>query len=109
MKVIFLDHDGVICLSRNWGGRAKKWSKYRSANPESSSDKMDAPVEVRFDDFDEKAIRVLNKILEETGAEIVVSSDWKRWADVGEMGEYYEAKGISKKPIDFTLDLGKCT
>jgi hypothetical protein len=109
MKVIFLDHDGVICLSRNWGGRAKKWSKYRSANPESSSDKMDAPVEVRFDDFDEKAIRVLNKILEETGAEIVVSSDWKRWANVEEMGEYYEAKGISKKPIDFTPDLGKCT
>mgnify|MGYP003704972755 CR=1 FL=1 len=109
MKVIFLDHDGVICLSRNWGGRSKKWSKYRSSNPESSSDKMDAPVEVRFDDFDEKAIRILNKILEETGAEIVVSSDWKRWANVEEMGEYYETKGISKKPIDFTPDLGKCT
>jgi hypothetical protein len=108
MRCIFLDHDGVICLSNNWGGRSKKWSKYRSENPESSSDKRDAPVEVRFDDFDEKAVRILNKILEETGAEIVVSSDWKRWANVEEMGEYYESKGIIKKPIALTPDLGDC-
>ena len=109
MRCIFLDHDGVICLSNNWGGRSKKWSKYRSENPESSSDKRDAPVEVRFDDFDEKAVRILNKILEETGAEIVVSSDWKRWANVEEMGEYYESKGIIRKPIALTPDLGDCT
>jgi hypothetical protein len=109
MRCIFLDHDGVICLSNNWGGRTKKWSKYRSENPESSSDKRDAPVEVRFDDFDEKAVRILNKILEETGAEIVVSSDWKRWANVEEMGEYYESKGIIRKPIALTPDLGDCT
>jgi hypothetical protein len=109
MRCIFLDHDGVICLSNNWGGRAKKWSKYRSENPESSSDKRDAPVEVRFDDFDEKAVRILNQILEETGAEIVVSSDWKRWANVEEMGEYYESKGIIRKPIALTPDLGDCT
>ena len=109
MKCIFLDHDGVICLSTNWGGRTKKWSKYRSENPESSSDKKDAPVFVRFDDFDEKAVRILNQILEKTGAEIVVSSDWKRWANVEEMGEYYESKGIIRKPISLTPDLGDCT
>ena len=40
--------------------------------------------------------------MEETDAEIVVSSDWKRWATVEEMGEYYESQGIKKKPIDFT-------
>ena len=32
MKTIFLDHDGVVCLSNNWGGRKKKWAKYRSEN-----------------------------------------------------------------------------
>ena len=109
MKVIFLDHDGVICLSNNWGGRSKKWAKYRSANPETSTDKMDAPVFVRFDDFDGKAVQILNKILEETGAEIVVSSDWKGWANVEEMGEYYESQGIIKKPIALTTNLGDCT
>lgn len=109
MKVIFLDHDGVICLSNNWGGRSKKWAKYRSANPETSTDKMDAPVFVRFDDFDGKAVQILNKILEETGAEIVVSSDWKGWANVEEMGEYYESQGIIKKPIALTRNLADCT
>ena len=24
MKVIFLDHDGVICLPKQWGSREKK-------------------------------------------------------------------------------------
>ena len=27
MKVIFLDHDGVICLPQQWGGRHKKRKK----------------------------------------------------------------------------------
>ena len=27
MKVIFLDNDGVICLSTEWGGRFKKQQK----------------------------------------------------------------------------------
>jgi hypothetical protein len=102
MKVIFLDNDGVICLSNNWGGRDKKWAKYRSANPESSKVLREAPVSVRFDNFDTKAVRVLNQILEETGAEIVVSSDWKKHGTLEELGDYYIEQGISKKPIAFT-------
>ena len=100
MKVIFLDHDGVICLSNNWGNRFKKQKKWGKRKLSMST--LEMPVEYRFDNFDEKAVSVLNEILEETGAEIVVSSDWKRWATVEEMGEYYESKGIIKKPIAFT-------
>ena len=100
MKVIFLDHDGVICLSDNWGNRFKKqkdWGKLKlSMGP------LEIPLEYRFDNFDKKAVEVLNDILEKTGAEIVVSSDWKRWATVEEMGQYYESQGIIKKPIAFT-------
>jgi hypothetical protein len=105
MKVIFLDNDGVICLSNNWGGRSKKWAKYRSANPEETKILKEAPVTVRFDDFDKKAVSVLNEVLKETGAEIVVSSDWKLHATVEELGDYYESQGISKRPIDRTLNL----
>ena len=105
MKVIFLDHDGVICLSTEWGGRYKKREKINSQKL--TTEEM--PVEYRFDNFNQKAIKVLNQILEDTGAEIVVSSDWKRWATVEEMGEYYESKGIIKKPIAFTPNLGQCT
>jgi hypothetical protein len=100
MKVIFLDHDGVICLSDNWGNRFKKQKKWGKRKLSMST--LSMPVEYRFDNFDEDAVKVLNEILEETGAEIVVSSDWKNWATVEEMGEYYESKGIIKKPIAFT-------
>lgn len=99
MKVIFLDHDGVICLSNNWGGRHKKQKEYgRKMSQEIKS----LPVEVRFDNFDKKSMDLLNSILEETGAEIVVSSDWKRHATTEELGQYYEQQGIIKKPIDCT-------
>ena len=100
MKVIFLDHDGVICLSNNWGGRAKKQKEYGRKMSQSVSE---LPVEVRFDNFDKKAIEVLNSILDETDAEIVVSSDWKRHATTEELGEYYTQQGIIKKPIDCTV------
>ena len=106
MKVIFLDHDGVICLATEWGGRFKK---QREAGRKLSQSVASLPVLSRFDNFNKKAIKILNEILEETDAEIVVSSDWKRWANVEEMGEYYESQGIQKKPIDFTKNLGECT
>lgn len=106
MKVIFLDHDGVICLSTEWGSRFKKQTK---VGRKLSQSVESLPVDARFDNFNKKAVKILNEILEETGAEIVVSSDWKRWANVEEMGEYYESKGIIKKPIAFTPNLGQCT
>ena len=106
MKVIFLDHDGVICLSSEWGGRHKKQEKWGERKLSMSMGEV--PLEYRFDNFNQKAIKVLNKIIKETGAEIVTSSDWKRWANLEEMGEYYESQGISKKPIDLTPNLGQC-
>ena len=105
MKVIFLDHDGVICLSTEWGGRFKKQNK---VGRKLSQSVLSLPVDARFDNFNKKAIKVLNDILEITGAEIVVSSDWKKWANVEELGEYYEQQGINKKPIAFTKNLNDC-
>jgi len=105
MKVIFLDHDGVICLSSEFGGRFKK---QQEAKRKLSQSIESLPVFARFDNFNKKAIVILNEILEETNAEIVVSSDWKRWASVEEMGEYYESQGIKKKPIGFTKKLMDC-
>ena len=107
MKIVFLDHDGVICLDNNWGSRRKKQKKWEGMKL--SMDRKGIPVEYRFDNFDQKAVSVLNEILDETDAEIVVSSDWKHWSTVEEMGEYYEIQGIKKKPIDFTKNLGQCS
>jgi len=92
MKIIFLDHDGVICLLSEAGGRFKK-KGYRIPG---------APIENQFDNFNRKAVGVLNDILDQSGAEIVVSSDWRWHCNLEEMGRVYEANGVSKKPIGFT-------
>jgi hypothetical protein len=105
MKVLFLDHDGVICLSNNWGSRHKK-KGYFTRRPGDSISTVD--VDSRFDNFDRKAIKVLNEILDETDVEIVVSSDWKLYATVEEMGEYYISQGIKKQPVGFTKRLNDC-
>jgi hypothetical protein len=100
MKVIFLDNDGVVCLSTNWGSRYKKRKKWGSRKLSMTS--REIPVEYRFDDFDKKALKILNEILEQTGAEIIVSSDWRFHANLEELGEYYLSQGIIKKPIAVT-------
>lgn len=100
MKIIFLDHDGVICLSTEWGSRynkQKKWGKRKlSMTP------REIPLEYRFDNFNKKAVKVLNEILEETDAEIVISSDWKYHGTLEELQNYYVNQGIKKVPISFT-------
>ena len=86
MKVLFLDHDGVICLSTEWGSRFKNKEGLDSA----------------FDRFNEKAIKVLNQIIEETDCEIVISSDWRFHCTLTQMQGLYAIRGIKKLPIDFT-------
>jgi hypothetical protein len=105
MKVIFLDNDGVICLANNWGSRVKKRKK---DNISLVMNDPDVDVKYRFDYFDKKAIKVLNQVLEETGAEIVVSSDWRLYANLEELGDYYLSEGIIKKPIGVTKRYFDC-
>jgi|13_taG_2_1085334.scaffolds.fasta_scaffold06600_6 hypothetical protein len=82
MKVIFLDHDGVICLADQWGKRQKNKTK--------------------FDPFDAGAIKALNTVLKSTGAVIVCSSDWRLYAPLEEMQELYSERGIVGDLIDYT-------
>ncbi len=100
MKILFLDHDGVICLSNNFGSRYKKQKKW--GRMKMSMTLREVPIEFRFDNFDKKAVKVLNEVLTETDAEIVVSSDWKLHGSLEDIGKYYELMGVIKKPIDFT-------
>ena len=99
-SIIFLDHDGVICT---YGGT--RFNKMKKAGIVLINNDVD--VNLRFDNFDKKAIKVLNQIILETDCEIVVSSDWKLNCSLEEMGEYYINQGIIKKPIDFTPDFSK--
>jgi len=92
MKILFLDHYGVMCMARagftrNWDDQPSKEELYgrRICEP-----------------FDTKAVKVLNSILQRTSAEIVVSSDWTRGTTLSLMGDFYLEQGIIKRPRDFT-------
>ena len=104
-KIIFLDHDGVVCLSDQWGTRFKKARKHMIDNnieEHAFTDERQRNISIRLDDFDKKAVKILNQILAETDAEIVVSSDWKLHATLEEMQELYRLYGVNKVPIAFT-------
>ena len=92
MKVLFLDFDGVICLASEWGSRYNK--KGHHSKHEN--------VHMRFDNFNKKGLVVLNSIIDETDCEIVVSSDWKNWADIHDFGQLFDFWEIKKKPIGVT-------
>mgnify|MGYP001198719973 CR=1 FL=1 len=87
MNVLFLDHDGVICLAPQWGKRNTKKSKQKGEF---------------FDPFCPKAIRVLNEIILITNCEIVISSDWRLYRNLDYMQKMYLDRGIVKAPIDYT-------
>ena len=57
MKVVFLDNDGVVCLHNNWGTRNKKRQK---AGVSARTSPSELSVDLRFDNLDKKAVRILN-------------------------------------------------
>ena len=103
MKVIFLDFDGVMSLMGQWGGRFKKILKYQYKFPGVLED--DIPAWVRFDNFDPKAIKILNSILLHHDVEIVISSDWKLYASLNELQDMFDKYDVVKLPIDTTPNL----
>lgn len=105
MKVIFLDHDGVICLESEWGTRFKKQKKW--GGRKLSMTHREIPLKYRFDNFNPTAVKVLNEIIQETDCEIVVSSDWKNHGSLEDIGDYYLEQGISKKPIALTFPFAR--
>jgi hypothetical protein len=103
MKILFLDNDGVICLGSQWGGRHKRMKKFIKEHGVAEISKM--PAYIRLDRFDKKSVKVLNEVIEETGAEIVVSSDWKLHATLEELQELYLENGVIKAPIGTTENM----
>lgn len=99
MKFLFLDHDGVMVTAKQFGSRFKKQQK---AGKRNVPDK-ELPVELRFDDFDRKCVKVLNEIIEAVpGLNIVISSDWQIHATLSEMGNYYLQQGVIERPWSYT-------
>lgn len=105
-SVLFLDCDGVMCLSTEFGGRFNKMKDWNRLYPDKATNEFHImDVEYRFDNFDVKAVKILNNIIRETDCEIVVSSDWRFYCSLEEMGNLYEMYGVIKKPIAYTPTL----
>lgn len=64
MKIIFLDIDGVLNHEDFYRERFEK--RYD-----------DGAIEHPYSEIDPKTVQRLNKIIEETGANIVISSTWR--------------------------------
>lgn len=86
MNIIFLDIDGVLCGPQEWGLNKK-------------------PELFNSYPFNKKSVKVLNSILHETKADIVLSSDWRRYHDLKEIQIIFDMNCVCKSPIDFTPEL----
>lgn len=93
MNVIFLDHYGVMCLSKEEIVRTK------TSIPTSNELINTKP----FNDFDPKCVGILNSIIENTNIEIVVSSDWTSTID--QISMFYKEQGVIKTPVGYTPKL----
>lgn len=85
-KVIFLDIDGCIATHKEYS--TKKTSKRYLHD-------------FQVYPFNEKCVEILNKILDETNAEIVLSSNWVLYFSLDQMQEIFKINGINKLPYDF--------
>lgn len=95
MAIIFLDIDGVLATNIQFNMNTQKFrAKHEWA----------ADLAVPYP-FDPGCVRILNEILEETDAEIVLSSDWKLHWNILELHEIFKQNGVIKSPRTTTLDI----
>jgi histidinol phosphatase-like enzyme len=89
MKILFLDFDGVL----------NSYSYLRSKKKE----KWDR----ESDSLDPAAIMRLNRIIEKTGAVVVISSSWRRGRSTKQLASLLNEQGFTGIIIDKTIDDAK--
>lgn len=92
MKALFLDIDGVIATEEQYMRRRDKF--WRSTE---WAKELGVPYP-----FDEKCVKILNQIVEETEAEIIITSDWRLHWDLVLLSQIFQHNGIEKLPRSMT-------
>ena len=95
MKVIFLDIDGVLATNKEF---AMNRTKFQTKYPEAKEIHIPYP-------FNPGCVEVFNEILEETGAIIVLSSDWRLHWDLEELDKIFKFNKVIKSPEFITHKL----
>ena len=93
MNIIFLDFDGVMVTSR--------YCSYLERQGLPECDSKGRPK------FDPKCVRNLKYIIERTGADIVVSSDWKYIDSYKDLLNMWEERNLPGFLTDVTPNLSK--
>jgi hypothetical protein len=86
-KLVFLDFDGVL--------NSSEYAAHQYRNDESAQDRMG------LDLFDPKAIECMNRIVDATGAKIVVTSSW-RYLGLAKLQKLWNERGLHGEIIGMT-------
>jgi hypothetical protein len=87
-KIIFLDIDGVLSTQKQFSMNRDKFQK---KNEWAYEHNVPYP-------FDKKCVEVLNEILDETDAEIILTSDWRHHWDLIRLHEIFKNNGVIRSP-----------
>jgi hypothetical protein len=90
---IFLDLDGVLATNKQYMMNRKK---FQDKNPLAKDIRIPYP-------FDSKCVKVFNEILDATGADIVLSSDWREHFSLEDIDKIFKFNGVNKSPVDITI------
>ena len=104
MKVLFLDIDGVL-NSQNWFGYRLYCIKNNMYDRVLNFiDTNDENTEYKLNMIDDRAIANLNKIVEETGCKVVLSSSWRSSSESENVFTQYilKLKGFKYELYDVT-------
>ncbi len=100
-RVIFLDVDGVL--------NSQKFMHFKEGQTTRHFGIGDTEFERNRSMIDPEAVRILNKITDETKADLVISSTWRRFFDSqSDMRGFFKAVGVTgriigRTPSDDTL------
>lgn len=91
-KIIFLDIDGVLATHKEfWICRPKYYKKF----PVAEELKIPYP-------FNKGCVKILNEILTETKADIVLSSDWRTHWTLDELDKIFKFNNVISSPVNVT-------
>ena len=94
MKVIFLDIDGVLVC-------------YDSVDKTAEKPKLPIDPETHMHNFHKPCVKNLNKIIEATGAKLVLSSTWRFIEGLDKTNEHLTKNGVVAQCVNQTPDLNR--
>ena len=97
-KIIFLDIDGVLNCENG----------YKNGYCEYKEMIVDSGEKNHYQQFYPPSKKLINKLIEETGAQVVISSTW-RHSGIKFMRNVWKEEGMSGEIIDITPDLFMAT